>query len=458
MKLTPAYGFLHLLLLFGSLSVEAQNFTEPVFQNLLPKTNLPKINSTNASTKKGLNPKTCNTNSLNTFRAGKGTTTLRPIVERVFSRKKRFLLAPAKTRLKFTMQLGKKLLATYPSGFNFNIEMALYYPMITSRLDLIPKRLRPTTTPKPKPKGPTPPLIIQIPGSLIRYKGKPAAKPAKVQRIDESNRPLLWVDTKPVEPLIVPVAPAAPPTSPVSKYYTQPYKWQQWSKYGAPGYAQRYEWSPAKQWPDKQPHWLSQDTKWSKWTTTPLPWTSSKKWQKNTNKWQQWEHTQAAGDGFIQGSRWKRDTENAEEPKPLGSDDFNEADLSSIDVLEELDEIEPLYMHFPELEDHYEWKHYHNYRDRRQLYHQLHGLSNILGIDLKSCIMRAICDCKRFLLPPGYSLAQDILRVMFTFPTKTGLEDDYSRIVQADYETCDHQLKNACPFNVLSWLMGQKQS
>lgn len=43
------------------------------------------------------------------------------------------------------------------------------------------------------------------------------------------------------------------------------------------------------------------------------------------------------------------------------------------------------------------------------------------------------------------------------FPTKTGLEDEYSRIVQADYETCDHKLKNACPFNVLSWLMGQKQ-
>ncbi|XP_014096763.3 uncharacterized protein [Bactrocera oleae] len=452
MKLTLVYGFLHLLLLFSCLRATAQNLTEPVLQKLLSKPNLPKIDAKNASTKKMFNSKSCITTSINTFSAGSGTTTLRPIVERVFSRKKRFLLAPAKTRLKFTMQLSKRLLARYPSGFNFNIEAALYYPMITSRLDLIPKRLRPKTTPKPKPKGPTPPLIIQIPGSLIRYKGKPAAKPAKVQRIDESGQPLQWVDTKPVEPLV------APQTSAVSQYYTQPYKWQQWSKYGAPAYAQRYEWSPAKQWPDKRPDWLSQDMKWSKWTTTPLPWASNKKWEQNTNKWPQWEQKQVAGDRWIQGSRWKRDTENGDKPNPLESDDFNEDDLNSVNVSEELDEIEPLYMHFPELEDHHEWKYYHNYRDRRQLYHQLHGLSNFLGIDLKSCIMRAICDCKRFLLPPGYSLAQDILRVMFTFPTKTGLEDEYSRIVQADYETCDHKLKNACPFNVLSWLMGQKQS
>ncbi|XP_011191292.1 uncharacterized protein LOC105217798 [Zeugodacus cucurbitae] len=444
MKLIRTYSCLHLLLLFGYLSAETKNLFEPKLENSLPISNLTEIYTTNASTTKVIKPKSCSTNSLS------GITTLRPIVERVFSRKKRFLLAPAKTRLKFTLGLSKKLLARFPSGFNFNMELAVYYPMITSRLDLIPKRLRPKTTPKPKSKGPTTPLIIQIPGSLIRYKAKPATKPSKVQRIDESGHHLQWVDAKPV----------GPPTSTISQYYTQPHKWQQWSKYGAPGYAQRYEWTPAKQWPDKQPDWLSQDAKWNKWTTTPLPWSSNKKWQQKARKWQQWEQPPGAGETWTQGRRWQRDTaleENTEEQNTLEDDSSSEADLSSVDVLEELEEIEPLYMHFPELEDHHEWKHYHNYRDRRQIFHQLNGLSNILGIDLKSCIMRAICDCKRFLLPPGYSLVQDILRVMFTFPTKTGLEDEYSRIVQADYETCDYELKNACPFNVLSWLMGQKQ-
>lgn len=359
MKLAQKYGYLHLLLIFSYLSAETLNLFEPELPKLLPKL------------------KSCSTNSLNNFNAGSGTTTLRPIVERVFLRKKRFLLATPKTRLKFTMQLGKKLLARFPSGFNFNIEAAVYYPMITSRLDLIPKRLRPKTTPKPKPKGPTLPLIIQIPGSLIRYKGKPATKPPKAQRIDESSQSLQWVDTKPVGPLVVP---AAPPASAVSQYYTQPHKWQQWSKYGAPDYAQRYEWTPAKQWPDKQPVWLSQDTKWNKWTTTPLPGTLDKKWQQEASKWQQWEHTPGARGRWNQGGRWHRDTvleEDGYQHAPLESDVSNESALNSVDVLEELDEIEPLYMHFPELEDHHEWKHYHNYRDRRQLYHQLNGLSTM---------------------------------------------------------------------------------
>lgn len=45
-------------------------------------------------------------------------------------------------------------------------------------------------------------------------------------------------------------------------------------------------------------------------------------------------------------------------------------------------------------------------------------ISYSLGVDMKSCILRAVCDCKRFLLPPGYSMIQDILRVVFTYVFK----------------------------------------
>ncbi|XP_053966946.1 uncharacterized protein LOC128868652 [Anastrepha ludens] len=434
MNLIPSLHCLCTLLMFVLIDGKDQNTIQVNFTNSSMKSIIAAANFENVLTSKA-NAKSSSSKCSHSLSAGKGSTTLRPVVERIFSRKKRFLLAPAKTRFKFTLQMSKKLLANYPTGFNFNIELAVYYPMITSRLDLIPKRLRPKTTPKPKANGPTPPLIVQIPGSLIRYKAKPAAKPAKVQRIDESGQQLQWVGAKP-----------AAPTSAAAQYYTQPLKWQQWSKYGAPGYAQRYEWTPAKQWPEKQPTWLSQDSKWSKWTTTPLPWVAPKeKWQQKASKWQQWDNN-----AWTQNARWQRDTRSIEDIE-------NMEPAAPAEILEELEEIEPLYAHFPELEDHHEWKHYHSYRDRRQLYHQLHGLSDILGIDLKSCVLRVICDCKRFLLPPGYSMVQDILRKLFTFPTKIGLEDEFSRIVKQNYETCDAQLRTACPFNILAWLMGQKQ-
>ncbi|XP_067619950.1 uncharacterized protein [Eurosta solidaginis] len=388
------------------------------------------------------------TNISSNMNRGKDASALRPAVERIFMRQKRFLLAPPKTRLKFTLNLSKQLVANIPSGFNFNIELACYYPMITSRLDLIPKRLRPTTTMKPKPKGPTTPLIVQIPGSLIRYKAKPATKPPKVQRIDENvGQTLQWVDTKKLVQSTTP-----------SQYYKQPLKWQELSKYGAPGYAQRYEWTPAKQWPQKQPAWLSKDPKWSKWTTMTLPWAAQKNNQQKLNKWRKWNNSNKASSTWPKNSRWQRHTPIAEMGYVNAEGRNSESQPNIVDALDELDEIEPLYAHFPELDDHYEWKHYHNYRDRRQLYYQMDSLSGILGIDMKSCILRAICDCKRFLLPPGYSMVQDILRLMFIFPTKSGIQDEYSRIVQSDYEKCDLELKAACPFNMLAWLMGQTRN
>lgn len=100
---------------------------------------------------------------------------------------------------------------------------------------------------------------------------------------------------------------------------------------------------------------------------------------------------------------------------------------------------------------------------------------------MKSCILRAVCDSKRFLLPPGYSMIQDILRVIFTyvflfplviqkfqinlsfgnrlrFPTINGLQDDYSRIMASDYQTCDKDIHHKCPFSILDWVLNSKNS
>ncbi|EDW43491.1 GM26596 [Drosophila sechellia] len=101
-------------------------------------------------------------------------------------------------------------------------------------------------------------------------------------------------------------------------------------------------------------------------------------------------------------------------------------------------------------------RHYNGHRDRRQLFEHFDGFSKLLGIDAKACVLRAICDSKRLLLPRGYSMIQDIVRLVFTLPTASGVEDDYSRIMQMDADGCDRQFRDSCKLNLLAWLMGGK--
>ncbi|SPP83322.1 Hypothetical predicted protein [Drosophila guanche] len=56
----------------------------------------------------------------------------------------------------------------------------------------------------------------------------------------------------------------------------------------------------------------------------------------------------------------------------------------------------------------WQFHHYHGHRDRRDLFDR-----SLFKMDLKSCILRTICGSKRLLLPPGYSMLLDMLRVVF---------------------------------------------
>ncbi|XP_061400295.1 uncharacterized protein LOC133336018 [Musca vetustissima] len=303
--------------------------------------------------------------------------TLRDPVERVFSRRKRWMLFPKGASLKFTASLSKRLLAIYPKGLNFVLEAALYYPIPGARIDLIPKRFRKPTTKAPKPPGTTPLTLIGIPGSLIKYRAKPATKFPLVQRIDYNVSQLQWLPANGVRPSNAP----------------------KWSKYSSPEYLNKYQWSP-----DKQLHFVE------KYTANP-----NTKW----NKWQ---------DKYNYSNRWNR------HDRYIRSDETDEID---------------------DIEDN---PHYNTYRGRRDLFQHFEGLTKVLGFDMKTCIMRAMCDSKRFLLPPGYSLTHDIMRVLFTFPTISGVKDDYMRIMAADYETCDAHLNNKCPISILDMFLNSKKS
>ncbi|KAH8268710.1 hypothetical protein KR026_012165 [Drosophila bipectinata] len=272
----------------------------------------------------------------------KKTSELKAAVERVFSRKRRALLFPPGSFVKFTCSFATGLIATYPKGITFVLEEALYFPIPGTLEDIYPKRFRPKTTTKKPEKLPD--SIVYIPGTDWRFKAQTLPKPK-------------WRQPPPKTPRIH------------DESYANPFKWQQWSQYS--------KYSDQK-WQNHQWKGWNQE-KVSKWTT-PSP-----KWNRYSEAWNS--------------------------------------------------------------------HHVRGHRDRRDLFDRFNKLSTLIGIDVKSCILRTICDSKRLLLPPGYSMLHDMLRLIFTLPRLDGLKDEYSRIMDRDPDECSEELKTKCNMNFLIWLL-----
>ncbi|XP_017084013.2 uncharacterized protein LOC108116583 [Drosophila eugracilis] len=270
---------------------------------------------------------------------------LKDVVPRVFIRRRRAVLFPPGSFVKFTCSFATGLLATYPKGITFVLEEAVYFPVPGVIEDLYPKRFLPKTTTKKPEKLPD--SIVYIPGTDWRFKAQTLPKPKwrqpppKTYRIDDNS-------------------------------YANPFKWQQWKQDQK---WQNYKWKGADY----------SKSKWSKWTTPSLKWESNRNQYKNRGAW--------------------------------------------------------------------ESHHYHGHRDRRSLFERFTKLSSLIGIDVKSCILRTICDSKRLLLPPGYSMLHDMLRVVFTMPRLDGVEDEYSRIMDKGADECADELKTKCNMNLLIWLL-----
>ncbi|XP_022210732.2 uncharacterized protein LOC111066432 [Drosophila obscura] len=335
------------------------------------------------------------------LRADKNQTELGHAVERVFSRRKRYVLFPPGSNLKFTGQLSKGLISAFPKGVAMNIEQACYYPVPTKREDVYPKRYRARTTTTQKPKTTAAPTYVWIPGTNWRFKATPVKKPTPIRLHSR-------IDVRPPTPS-----------------YVDPAKWAHWSKYG-----QQYEnWSPAAahkyekySQPQSQPQ--PQPQSWSKWTTESPQW--SKRWHRSPHG----EHYDPEVTPYEQSEHFvdPYDPDMAPHQPP------HYAELAHVD----------------------DWRHYNGHRDRRQLFEHFDGFQKLLGIDTKACVLRAICDSKRLLLPQGYSMIQDIVRLIFTLPTISGLEDDYSRTMRMQPDDCDRQFRDSCKFNILAWLLGAK--
>ncbi|XP_062558144.1 uncharacterized protein LOC134223023 [Armigeres subalbatus] len=121
-------------------------------------------------------------------------------------------------------------------------------------------------------------------------------------------------------------------------------------------------------------------------------------------------------------------------------------DFSDNDFIEEED------MH--NISDHRDWENYYHYRERRDLYHAIeHALGYSNQVQMKMCVLRAICEARNLLLPQGKSMMVDIVRLTFSVPLKDDLQDDYSKAMRHDNFNCEELYGEKCAISILSLLL-----
>ncbi|XP_011499296.1 PREDICTED: uncharacterized protein LOC105363327 [Ceratosolen solmsi marchali] len=90
-------------------------------------------------------------------------------------------------------------------------------------------------------------------------------------------------------------------------------------------------------------------------------------------------------------------------------------------------------------------------RQRRELYANFESALDSQGLPGSQCILRTICESKFILNPPGISLIEDILRVIFSYPrSTTTIHDDYDK---AHLTKLDCDIMYPCPCSLLDLLL-----
>ncbi|XP_003423858.1 uncharacterized protein LOC100678985 [Nasonia vitripennis] len=90
-------------------------------------------------------------------------------------------------------------------------------------------------------------------------------------------------------------------------------------------------------------------------------------------------------------------------------------------------------------------------RHRRELYANFELALDSQGIPGKRCIMHAICEAKLVLNPPGLSLVEDVLRVIFSYPASLNATSDHYDRAYHHRSDCDSTYP--CPFSLLHLLL-----
>ncbi|XP_055850983.1 uncharacterized protein LOC129915430 [Episyrphus balteatus] len=98
------------------------------------------------------------------------------------------------------------------------------------------------------------------------------------------------------------------------------------------------------------------------------------------------------------------------------------------------------------------WHEHREYRERRGIFEHVEGFGKKLGISLRSCILRAICEIKTQLLPEGESFINDVARIFFTIPTNhENKDDDFVQMALEDNVDCVRRFMVSCPHSPLRY-------
>jgi len=103
------------------------------------------------------------------------------------------------------------------------------------------------------------------------------------------------------------------------------------------------------------------------------------------------------------------------------------------------------------------WRQSELYRSRRDLYSHIEGMAEKNGFEIQTCIHRMICEGRHYLLPPGVSFFQDVLRILLTVPVTNDTEDGYSRAMQATEDECLSTYSEKCPYSIVGYILHNQQ-
>ncbi|XP_062535727.1 uncharacterized protein LOC134204929 [Armigeres subalbatus] len=106
------------------------------------------------------------------------------------------------------------------------------------------------------------------------------------------------------------------------------------------------------------------------------------------------------------------------------------------------------------ISQHRDWESFYHYRERRDLYHAMeHALGKSHRLQIKTCVLRAICEARNLLRPKKKSMIVEMARLMFSVPLKDDLQDDYSEAMRHDNLDCTAVYGDKCAVSILSMLL-----
>ncbi|XP_038222134.1 uncharacterized protein LOC119839767 [Zerene cesonia] len=93
-----------------------------------------------------------------------------------------------------------------------------------------------------------------------------------------------------------------------------------------------------------------------------------------------------------------------------------------------------------------------HYRQKRQLWKQIEDALYFHNMDGRECVLRSICESKKYLAPPGKSLVHDLTRAIFT----ATLQEDENEVSEMYKEILDPNFcdrPHDCPFSILHFIL-----